>query len=997
MKNKSKVEDVSQDENAKISKDSQKKTDNKSKMVQIQENENYLMNILDSYPDAIVYFNNDRKIELVNDAFCYLFGYDKSDIEGQDTRVLYFSEQEYIENGKNFYDHDNPFRFEPYTINFVTKKGKNFVSRVAIKPLIKNKLKISGYIAVFSDVHKMGVENSVQSQVNGKATAFCTLDIDTLNLTYADSEFKKLFGHKADSDVSVNYTDLIVMDDKKDSLDFVKKSFENNLEAFSLENLCISKEKKMINVLWSFVVFYNEKKAIVHVTDISIEKRIYTETCFKASLLDQIEDRITACDLNGVITYVNEAEAKTFGKQQQELIGLSVHDYGEDLTRGAGQQEIIDKTIENGYWKGKVINFTHDGSAVCFNSRTSIIYDKNKNPVGLVGISTDITEQEEKAQKLKESEIRFKSVFEQSAVGELLIDEDFYIKEVNHTFLELLGYSKDEVEDKSLLSFVSQADQINTQKQISEAFTKSIESKGQILRFRHKEGHLVWFRQYFRIFNHPTLSKKRAVIAVVDFSEIHESHLALQESEELFKSIFAQSAIGISRNSVDGEFIVGNKKFEEITGYSSAELKKLHFKEITYKKDLEIELELLDKMLCGEINEYNMEKRIWHKSGRLLWTNIFVNIVRDRFGKAKYWIASLIDISQQKRNQREFNTINERLHLALKSADIGIWDLDLNSDFLFWDNRMHELYETSENEFENNYDAWQKYVDPLDLEETELEIQESIFHMEDLDIEFGIITGKGNKKIIKAYAKVYADENGRPIRMIGINIDVTENRMINQNLKSALKDKEILLRELYHRTKNNMQVISSMLAMESYNQKDQTIEKVFNEMVQRIQTMSLVHNKLYQSKNLTRIDLQEYLSDLALLLVKSNSNLAQKIEVETDMIDLNIVIEIAVPVGLILNELITNSIKYAFNGKDSGKIYIKTHKEEGFIVITYQDNGVGLKKGFDIERDSNLGLTLIKNLIKRQLDGHLRFGSDAGFNFQFRFKDDIYQESINNG
>jgi two-component sensor histidine kinase len=247
---------------------------------------------------------------------------------------------------------------------------------------------------------------------------------------------------------------------------------------------------------------------------------------------------------------------------------------------------------------------------------------------------------------------------------------------------------------------------------------------------------------------------------------------------------------------------------------------------------------------------------------------------------------------------------------------------------------------------------------------------------------------------LRVFAIMEHDSQGKPERLIGVNYDITESVKSKLNLEAALEEKEILLRELYHRTKNNMQVICSMLDLEAMNLDNEALNASFEEMSHRIQTMSLVHNKLYQTQHLSHIDLKDYLKDLAELLMKSNSRSELNLSLETQLVSAEVVIDIAIPIGLVINELITNSLKYAFPVKKTGKITLKLKKEENLLILTYADNGIGFPEGFDIKKDHNLGLLLVQKLINGQLGGKLRTRSEDGCAFQMKFNYMIYDERV---
>jgi PAS domain S-box-containing protein len=216
--------------------------------------------------------------------------------------------------------------------------------------------------------------------------------------------------------------------------------------------------------------------------------------------------------------------------------------------------------------------------------------------------------------------------------------------------------------------------------------------------------------------------------------------------------------------------------------------------------------------------------------------------------------------------------------------------------------------------------------------------------------------------------------------------DIGARKRTEDSLRRAVGEKETLLRELYHRTKNNMSVIISLLNLQANESKDPAIKRGFEEARNRINAMALVHEKLYDTEDLSRIRLGDYVRDLAAYLVQSYG-LGASIALDLkDMDDPPVTIDSAIPCALILNELISNSIKYAFPGGRKGSISLSVKElEDGLIEIRVADDGVGFPAGFDYRRDGGMGLQTILALAEGQLLGSLSFESGTGLTCTFRF------------
>jgi len=207
---------------------------------------------------------------------------------------------------------------------------------------------------------------------------------------------------------------------------------------------------------------------------------------------------------------------------------------------------------------------------------------------------------------------------------------------------------------------------------------------------------------------------------------------------------------------------------------------------------------------------------------------------------------------------------------------------------------------------------------------------------------------------------------------------VIERKLAIRNITKALKEKELMLKEIHHRVKNNMQVISSLINLKAGRIEDQDYKNMFDEIRDRIRSMALVHDQLYRSRDLAYINLKDYITQLTGSLMRSYSIASGKIELKIDADDLYIGIDKAVPCGLITNELISNALKYAFPDDMKGHINIKLDKDDnGKLLLNIKDNGIGLTQDFNLQNADSLGLELVIMLVE-QIDGSLDITGDEG-------------------
>ncbi len=220
-----------------------------------------------------------------------------------------------------------------------------------------------------------------------------------------------------------------------------------------------------------------------------------------------------------------------------------------------------------------------------------------------------------------------------------------------------------------------------------------------------------------------------------------------------------------------------------------------------------------------------------------------------------------------------------------------------------------------------------------------------------------------------------------------LEAEIVERRRAEKLTEEALKEKETLLREIHHRVKNNLQIISSLLNHQMDNIQDKKVLDIFTESQNRISSMSLIHEKLYRSTDLRNIDFKEYIYDLGTNLQQSYDINSGSIRMNMNIEKISLDIDFAIPIGLILTEMITNSLKYAFPDGREGEIYISFKStNDNIYELVVGDNGIGIPKDLDIRKTTSLGLHLVTMLSEKQLRGTINMNCDKGTEFQIKFK-----------
>jgi PAS domain S-box-containing protein len=236
-------------------------------------------------------------------------------------------------------------------------------------------------------------------------------------------------------------------------------------------------------------------------------------------------------------------------------------------------------------------------------------------------------------------------------------------------------------------------------------------------------------------------------------------------------------------------------------------------------------------------------------------------------------------------------------------------------------------------------------------------------------------------------------KNGKLVRIWGVQRDITEKKKAEEAIKRSLTEKDILLKEIHHRVKNNLQIVTSLLKLQSSYVDDEKVRQLFRESQNRVQSMALIHQKLYLTKDLSHIKLNDYLNNIILHLQHSYGILEDRVQIVIDDKDISISLDNAVPCGLIINELVSNSLKYAFPGNRKGSIFIDTAYDDitGRYWLSVRDDGIGLPDELHPRHTNTFGLRLVSTLVE-QMDGNLEVITGSGTEYRITFVSSEYKE-----
>lgn len=322
----------------------------------------------------------------------------------------------------------------------------------------------------------------------------------------------------------------------------------------------------------------------------------------------------------------------------------------------------------------------------------------------------------------------------------------------------------------------------------------------------------------------------------------------------------------------------------------------------------------------------------------------------------------------------ELESEKARLLAAQAVAKVGSWETDLATMNVIWSAETYRIFEAEPWGFDVTHAAFLERVHPEDRQAVHAAFRASATETVACSIEHRILFPDGRVKHVEERWQVFRDSKGDPVRAIGTCQDITERRQIDEVLRASLREKEALLKEVHHRVKNNLQVISSLLRLEAGQTDEPAARHVLKEMQGRVLSMAVLHEMIYRSGRFAAVDLAAYLRQLAVQLFRANNERPGEVTLSLDLSPIDLDLDQAIPCGLMVNELLTNSLKHGFADHRSGETRLSVKvTATRWVRIEVSDTGVGLAPDFEARRRKSLGVQLVSDLA-RQLGGALEIG-----------------------
>ncbi|MFB2896840.1 PAS domain S-box protein [Aerosakkonemataceae cyanobacterium BLCC-F50] len=712
-----------------------------------------------------------------------------------------------------------------------------------------------------------------------------------------------------------------------------------------------------------------------------ITERRQAETALRDSeyklrtIVENCNDAIFLKDKEGHYLFINPVGAKVLQRPVEEILGKRDDEL---FTKETGRQvweldyTIIRSGITWTYEETAEVN----GKKYTFLSTKSPYMSSDGETLGLVGVCRDITESKEIQEKMR----RQIAAVEAASDGIAIVNSAGEYTYLNESHVKIFGYeSAQELIGKTWHELYNSEELERLEREVIPLVWQQGKWQGEAIA-KKRDG--TTFTEELSL----TLIPDGGLICVCrDITE----RKAIEESLKLRDRAIAASNNGIIITDAripNQPIIYVNPAFEKITGYSAAEVLGRNSRFLQGQETEQAELERL-RTAIRQGKDCTVVLRNYRKDGSLFWNELSISPIYDDDGILTHYIGIQTDITERKQAEEELRASTSRLSTLIENLQLGILVKDESELVVLLNQAFCDIFNIPivpgaliGADFSDYIKTYQHcFANPEQI----VQRHQEILQIQQLTINEEISMADG-RILEQYYAPIFVQGNYKG--HLWMYRDITERKKAESEIRTSLKEKEILLKEIHHRVKNNLQVISSLLKLQSSYIKDEEALILFTESYNRVRSMALIHEKLYQSKGLARIDAVDYIRDLTDNLFRSYNVATGSIKLNLQIEHIELDIDTAIPCGLIINELVSNSLKYAFSDQEKGELYIKfsCQEETNEITLAIGDNGIGLPPDFDVTELESLGLQLVYNLTQ-QLDGEIEINSEQGASFKITF------------
>lgn len=468
---------------------------------------------------------------------------------------------------------------------------------------------------------------------------------------------------------------------------------------------------------------------------------------------------------------------------------------------------------------------------------------------------------------------------------------------------------------------------------------------------------------------------------VQDITEKKQSEIALLENEQKYKFLAEKTSDVVVLWDKDFNFQYISPSVEKVFGYTVKEYISFKATENIYKKDIPI-VEGIIKKINNGFDDFESEYRFYTKSGQIIWLLTRTRVIRDNKGNMVNTITASSDISERKKAEIALKESEERYRLLTEAAPVGIM-VQTGGKVTYINPFGLSLLEAQNLEDIKGNDVM-KYVHPCNYDVTTERLKKlyskALNYAE--PIEEILITEQNNARDMMV-SGISINYNGQTA-VCNVFHDISNIKEAQRQLEKALKEKNTLFKELHHRIKNNLQLVSSLLIIKSQSTNNVELKNFINETSARIQTMSGIHDQLLKLEEIDQLNTKEYIEELAGHLLERYSTNPQLYNLNLKVENHKLHIDRILTLGLLINEIVSNAIKYAYHQEQGGEISISLEKNANNFNLLISDFGQGFSSEQLSKENQSLGIRLIE-LFCLQLKGCLHYNLNHGVEFSVEF------------
>lgn len=612
-----------------------------------------------------------------------------------------------------------------------------------------------------------------------------------------------------------------------------------------------------------------------------------------------------------------------------------------DTTLSSGQLTIIEKIVDD-----RVFSF-------------SVMPIQERNYVNLYGF--DITTRKVAENKLNFERNKIKNILDSMQDGIYIINQEYTIEYANKVVTNEFG----SFNDKKCFSYLFGIKGACPWCKNNQVF------QGETVRW---EFTMPKTNKTYDIIDMPLINHDGSISKMQIFRDITDRK-HLENNLRLYSQAIEEAMDTVHIIDLDGKIIYSNKAAEILTGYSHEESFGMNIVALLGDKPFSTDVIIPTIFSKGR---WEGEILCIKKDGSYFTGWMAANCFNDINGNTIAMIGVLRDITAKKEIENAYRTSEANIRAIMNAITESLCLISTNGVILIVNDTFAKRFGKKSAEIVG---ATFKDLLPPDIYEKRKEYFNEVIN-----------TGKfkdyeDKRGDIYFYSCMYPIFSGDH-KVIGVAVyavDVTKNKQYEASLLNAIKEKDVLMKEIHHRVKNNLQIVSGLIGLQLDYVKDKKYKDMFSETGDRIKSIALVHDRLYHSKELADVDLKQYIlslsNDLYYALGIGKNNIALHLNMENILIS----VDIAIPLGLIINELFTNALKYAFPNKKTGEINISiSTKDSGEVRLELFDNGVGFPKEIDFKNSKSLGLKLV-NILVKQINGTIELDKTSGSRFIIKF------------